>query len=132
MIVADSTLAACLFLGDDTARAVENLLRRDGEWAAPVVWRSEMISLLSGLVRSGRASLATARMIMDKAALLYSGREYAVPHFEVVTLANSSSCDPMACEYAALAYALGLPLVSLDESVLAAFADIAVSPEDFL
>lgn len=131
MIVVDSNVAAALLLPGLRTRDAERVLRADQEWAAPLIWRTDFERLMAYGVRRGRISLSGAGLILDKAARLYRGREYAVPPAEVLELANSCSCPAGACEYAVLAYSLGLPLVTADESMLSAFADVAVQPKDF-
>lgn len=131
MIVGHSSLAVALLLPGRHSEAAERVLAKDPDWAAPLVWRTDLERVLSFGVRRGRISLSGAGRLMDKAARLYRGREYAVPPAEVLTLANSCSCPAKACEYAVLAYARGLTLVTADQGMLSAFADIAAHPRDF-
>lgn len=131
MIVAHGSLAAILLLPSEHNAEAEQVLRRDPEWAAPLVWRTDIERILVHGVRTGRLSLSGADAILDKASTLYRGREYAVPPAEVLTLANSCSCPAEACEYAVLAYSLGAPLVTTDEAMISSFPDIAVRPVDF-
>jgi predicted nucleic acid-binding protein len=131
VIVADSTLAAALLLPSRHAEEAERVLVRDSQWAAPLVWRTDFERILAHGVRRGLISLSGAGRVLERAARLYRGREYAVPPAEVLALSNSCSATAGACEYAVLAYALGLQLVTVDEGVLSAFADVAVRPVDF-
>jgi predicted nucleic acid-binding protein len=131
MIVVHSSVAAVLMLRSTHNSAAERVVSKDSRWAAPLLWRSEFESILAHGIRTGRLSVSAAGRMMDKAAKLYRGREYAVPPNDVLTLANSCSCPAQACEYAVLAYALEAPLLTADEAMIPAFPDIAVRPAEF-
>lgn len=131
MIVVHSSVAAVLMLKSSQNTAAERVVLKDSQWAAPILWRSEFENILTHGIRTGRLSVSAAGRIMDKAAKLYRGWEYAVPPVEVLTLANSCSCPAPACEYAVLAYALEVPLLTADEAMIPAFPDIAVRPAEF-
>jgi len=131
VIIAHSSVTAALFIPGQNTKSAERVLALDPDWAAPLIWRTDLERILAHGIRRGRISLSGAVRIMEKAARLHRGREFAVPPAEVLNLANSCSCPASTCEYAVLAYGLGLPLVTADQGMLAAFADTAVHPEDF-
>jgi hypothetical protein len=61
MIVVDANVVAYLYLpGEHTAHA-EDLLQRDPEWAAPVLWRSKFRNILAGYMRRRPLSFEQAR-----------------------------------------------------------------------
>ena len=47
MIVVDTNIVAYLYLPGEHTAAVERLLERDPEWAAPILWRSEFRNILA-------------------------------------------------------------------------------------
>ena len=67
MIVVDTNVVAYLLLPGQRTATAERLLRFDAEWCAPLLWRSEFRSVLSGWLRRGRLDLATASDIAEDA-----------------------------------------------------------------
>ena len=47
MIVVDTNLIGCLFLPGERSSQAEAALAKDTEWAAPLVWRSELRNVLA-------------------------------------------------------------------------------------
>jgi hypothetical protein len=59
--VVDTNVVAYLYLpGQHTARA-EALLAQDDEWAAPLLWRSEIRNILAGYMRRSTLCFEQAR-----------------------------------------------------------------------
>ncbi|HEU5260767.1 MAG TPA: type II toxin-antitoxin system VapC family toxin [Gemmatimonadales bacterium] len=131
MIVADTNVIAYLFLPGDATPDARRALRRDPEWAAPVLWRSELRNVLAMALRGGGMALADAYEVMELAGGLFSGREYQVDSPLVLRLAAASACSAYDCEFVALAQDLGVPLVTGDRRLRARFARTAVSLRDF-
>jgi predicted nucleic acid-binding protein len=131
MIVADANLIAYLVLPGERTEQAEAVLEADPVWAVPVLWASEMRSVLSHYVRAGELTIAQASAAMDRAARLIDGREGPVESREVLMFASKSGCSSYDCEYVALAMSLGVSLVTSDKAVLRAFPEVAVSPEEF-
>ena len=46
MIVVDTNILAYLYFPGDKTAEVKRLLKVDSEWAAPALWRSELLNLL--------------------------------------------------------------------------------------
>ncbi len=132
MIVADTSLIASLALRNDRVGEAEAVLRRDGAWAAPVVWRSEMRQMLVKCMRREGMTAADGLRAMEVAEEMVAGREYQVLSGKVLEMAARSGCGGFECEYVALAQELGLTLVTWDEEVLKAFPRIAVNPAKFV
>lgn len=121
MIVVDTNVIAYLLLpGEFTPRA-EGLLRREPDWAAPVLWRSELRNVLAMLLRRGRLTLPQATAIQAEAESLLSGNEYSVASARVLELAVASDCSAYDCEFVALADMLDVTLYTLDARLLRAF-----------
>lgn len=126
MIVVDTNVLAYLWLPGDMTPAAERLATEDPEWAAPLLWRSEFRSILTGAVRRKAVSLARATAVMAAAEEHLRGREYAVRSDRVLALAVRSGCSAYDCEFVALAEDLGVALVTNDQQVLRAFPNVAV------
>ena len=108
MIVVDSNVIAYLYLpGDFTAKA-EKLLERDPDWAAPLLWRSELRNILALYMRKKLLEFSDAYRIQREAEALLADHEYDVDSFEVLTLARDSGCSAYDCEFIALARQLGV------------------------
>ena len=132
MIVVDTNLIAYLFLTSDRSAHAEQILRSDADWAAPLLWRSELRNVLSLYLRKQLLALADAQVIMSEALRLMHGREYEVNSEQILNLAASSTCSAYDCEFVALASDLGVPLVTVDRQLLQQFPRVAISPEQFL
>lgn len=132
MIVADNTLISYFTIeGDHTETALE-VRRKDPEWAAPLLWRSEFLNVLWLHVRQGEFGLDLAIEHIDLAEDLIGGRSYQVSPTEVLRLTIESGCTAYDTQYAALARQLGVPLLTYDEGVLEGFSETAIRPKDFL
>ena len=132
MIVVDTNAIAYLLLGGDGTAHARAAFLEDADWAAPLLWRSEFRNVLAMHLRRGRLTLADALLAMREAETLLAGSEYLVESERVLGLAASSKCSAYDCEFVALAEQLGVPLVTSDEEVLAAFPKVAVSPGKFV
>jgi predicted nucleic acid-binding protein len=132
MIVVDTSIIAYLYLTGDHSKQAERALLKDPSWAAPLLWRSELRSVLALYVRKRRLSLADAQGIMEEALRLMRGREYEVASHQVLALAAMSDCSAYDCEFVALAGDLNAPLVTVDKQILDRFPDCAISLAKFV
>ena len=131
MIVVDTNVIGYLFLSSDRSGLSEEALRKDPAWAAPVLWRSELRSVLALYVRKGIITLDDAQQIMNGSIDLLLGREYEVSFAHVLKLASESKCSAYDCEFVAVAKDLKVPLVTVDKQLLQEFPGQAVSLEAF-
>ncbi|MBI4545252.1 MAG: type II toxin-antitoxin system VapC family toxin [Gemmatimonadetes bacterium] len=131
MIIADTNLLVDLLVHGDRTADARRVFRRDPDWRAPLLWRSEFRNVLRFLIRRGLFSLADALEIMDRAESLMEGADYTVLSAPVLELAASSGISAYDCEFVSLARQIGVPLVTSDAPVLRAFPDVAVSPAAF-
>jgi predicted nucleic acid-binding protein len=132
VIVVDTNAIAYLLLGGEGTAQARAAFLADADWVAPLLWRSEFRNVLAMHLRRGRLTLADALLAMREAETLLAGSEYLVESERVLGLAASSKCSAYDCEFVALAEQLGVPLVTSDEEVLAAFPKVAVSPGKFV
>jgi predicted nucleic acid-binding protein len=127
MIVVDTNVLAYLYLPTDHTARAEILLRKEPEWAAPVLWRSEFRNILAGYMRRKTLTLDEARAIQAEAEGLMAGNEHDVDSGRVLELVRESDCTAYDCEYVALAMNLGVKLVTMDAGLLKAFPRHAAS-----
>ena len=131
MIVVDTNVLAYLLIpGEFTGRA-EALLRRDSEWMAPLLWRSEFRNVLLSYVRRLEMSVNQAAMLAATAEHMMQGGEYTLPSELILELAASSGCSACDCEFVALAEILDVPLITSDQRILKAFPDRTVALADY-
>ncbi len=127
MIVVDANVIAYLYLPTEHSRRAESLLERDPDWTAPILWRSEFRSILTGYLRRGLLALDQAAVLQRAAEVQMFGCEYEVESVSVLELVNDSECSAYDCEYAALAQHLDVRLVTMDKQLLRAFPQRAIS-----
>lgn len=132
MIVVDTNIIAYLFIEGERTAAVNAVLRKDPEWIAPLLWRSEFRSVLTLYLRKQYLMLPQASRLMDEAESLMQGREYQVPSAKILELTDSTKLSAYDGEFAALAGETGVPLVTTDKAILAAVPGLALSIEQFL
>jgi len=132
VIVADTNLIAYLLIQSEHTAAAEKVRARDGTWLAPPLWRSEFRNVLALYVKGGKLGLDAVLELAAGAEAMMRGREVEVDAPTVLRLAAASGCTAYDCEFVALAQAAGVPLVTADRRVIAAFPAVAVSPEGFL
>jgi predicted nucleic acid-binding protein len=132
MIVADANLIAYLVLPGERTEQAEAVLLKDPVWVVPLLWASELRSVVSHYVRNGDVTVAQGTAAMERAAALVDGREAPVDSREVLELVHRSGYSSYDCEYVALAVSLDVPLVTSDKAVLRAFPRVAVAPDAFL
>jgi predicted nucleic acid-binding protein len=130
VIVADTNLIAYTLVAGPFSADAEKVLRRDADWLAPPLWQSEFLNVLWVSVRHAVITRERAEQAFEDAAVLV--RTSTRPSFrKVFGLALTSGCSPYDCEFVALADAAGVPLVTADKKVLAAFPSVAVSIHSF-
>ena len=125
MIVVDTNVLAYLLLPGPKTSLAEALLLDQPRWAAPPLWRSEWRNVLSTYLRRDLLQLSEAVALMQRAEVLLAGQDEPVASEQVLQLAHSSRCSAYDCEFVATARQLGVPLVTEDRAVLAAFPDVA-------
>jgi predicted nucleic acid-binding protein len=126
MIVVDTNVVAYLYLPNEFTALAEELLRKEPDWVAPVLWKSEFRNILALYVRKSLLDFDRAYAIQLEAEELLSGKEYDVDSYEVLRLAQESHCSAYDCEFVALAKHLGLKLVTVDKGVLRSFPSLAI------
>src|SRR5262245_3865477 len=114
MIVVDTNVLAYLWLPGVHTSAAEILLRRDPDWNAPLLWRSEFRNILAGCLRRRDLDLDDALRIAGEAERQMRGREYSVPTEEVLARVRDCDCSAYDCEFVVLAEALDVPLFTSD------------------
>jgi predicted nucleic acid-binding protein len=131
MIVVDTNLIGYLFLSAERTAQAEMVLKRDPNWVAPLLWRSEMRNVLVNYMRKGILTWEDCLEIMDEATELMRGGEYEIVSADVLRLASRSKLSAYDCEFVALAQDLGVPLVTVDVQVVSEFPETAISLQEY-
>lgn len=132
MIVVDANLIGTLFIKSEDSPLAIQVFERDPDWYAPLLWQSEVRSMLTSYFRHNLLTLENALQIMDEAHGLMIDHERYISSSLVLDLVSSSKCSSYDCEYVALAKEMNLVLVTFDKQVVGTFSRIAVFPHEFL
>jgi predicted nucleic acid-binding protein len=132
MIVVDTNLIGYLYLESNYSALAEQAWRKDAEWAAPLLWRSEFRNVLAQYIRKQWLTLEESQQIMAGALELMETQEYEVDSDRVLRLVAGSNCSAYDCEFVTLAQELGISLVTVDKQILKDFPAMAMSLADFV
>ena len=132
MIVVDTSIIASLWVPNDMEELAYEVLRKDPDWVAPLLWRSEIRNVLALYLRKNILELSTVLQSMQEAEQLMKSNAYEVNSTQVLQLVQHSSCSSYDCEFVALADDLGVQLVSFDKQICREFSGIAVHPKKFV
>ena len=127
MIVACTNVLVYLLLPCPKTALAEILLDAQPQWAAPPLWRSEFRNVLTGYLRRGLLECSRAVELMQEAEETISAHQDMIDTELVLQLVSSSNCSSYDCEFVAAAQRLGVPLVTEDRAILAAFPEVAQS-----
>lgn len=131
MIVVDSNVICYYALPGARTAVADRLRAREPRWCVPPLWRSEFRNVVLGQIRRGALDLGAAQELVALTEAMLRDNEFAVDSSAVLARAAESGCTAYGCEYVVLAEDLGVPLVTSDGQVLAAFPDRAVAPEEY-
>jgi predicted nucleic acid-binding protein len=132
MIIVDTNVITYFFLRGERTRQTRLLFRRDPDWAAPILWRSEFRNVLFQRIRQGGITLEGALELSIAARELFASREFQVKDEDVMSLSETTACSAYDCEFAALAMKMRIPLITEDRQILREFPEVAVSMETFV
>lgn len=132
MIVVDSNVIAYCWINGPLTALAQSVRVKDAEWHVPVLWRSEMRSILTGYFRDDSLTGPQIASIMETAESALAGKEHLVPSDLVFEIAGKSRLSAYDCEFVALASALAVALVTADKAVLKAYPERAMTMETFI
>jgi predicted nucleic acid-binding protein len=132
VIVVDSNIIAYCWINGPLTAAAQQVRLSDPEWHVPLLWRSEMRSILAGYLRDGTLAARHVAEVMASAETTFAGREHLVPSDGVFRVIQRTKLSAYDAEFAALAEALDVPLVTADKQVLRACPEQARTMEAFV
>ena len=132
MIVVDTDVIASFWIKTERTPAAIRARRKDPQWCAPLLWRSELRSVLRQHLLRATLSYSDCLWIAQKAEAMLRGAEYAAETASILKLVEETGHSSYDCEYVALAMSLGVPLVTGDAKVARLFAEVAIRLEDYV
>ena len=132
MIVVDTNIIASMWVPNDMDKWVYKVLKKDDEWIAPILWRSEFRNVLSTYLRKNILELPVVLQAIEEAEQLMDANEFEVNSTQVMSLVSDSSSSAYDCEFVALADDLNIQLVTFDKKIVREFPDIAITPKEFV
>jgi len=132
MIVVDTNVIASMWVPNDMDEWVYKVLKKDADWVAPLLWRSEFRNVLSIYLRKEILELSVVLQATEEAEQLMDANEFEVNSTQVMSLVSDSSCSAYDCEFVVLADDLNVTLVTFDKKIVREFPDIAISPKEFV
>jgi predicted nucleic acid-binding protein len=132
MIIVDTNVIASMWVPNDMDEWVYKVLKKDDDWVAPLLWRSEFRNVLSIYLRKEILDLSVVLQATEEAEQLMDANEFEVNSTQVMSLVSDSSCSAYDCEFVALADDLNIQLVTFDKKIIHEFPNIAISPEEFV
>lgn len=132
MIVVDTNVIAYFWINGANTKFTENLLKKDSNWIAPFLWRSEFRNVLAGYLRKNLLTLDKALRLMSAAEEQLNNNEYLVTSDLVMNLVSLSSCSVYDCEFVALAKDFNINLVTSDKKIVKEFPSIAIPLKNFV
>jgi predicted nucleic acid-binding protein len=129
MIVVDSSVVFALVVPRDAYHLLALAARRkDSDWHAPALFRSEFRSVAAGHLRHGEA---LSNVFAATANAELAVQAHHMTDQEVFAVLQESALSAYDAEYVALARRLGCSLVTTDKQVLDHYPNLATRLRDF-
>jgi predicted nucleic acid-binding protein len=132
MIIVDTNVIASMWVPNNMDEWGYKVLKKDDEWIAPLLWRSEFRNVLSLYLRKGILELPIVLQMIEEAEQMMNGNEFEVNSTQVMSFVSVSSCSAYDFEFVVLADDLNVPLVTFDDKIITEFPNLAVSPRQFV
>jgi len=132
VIVVDTNVIHYCWVRGQNTEIAQAVRRKDPDWHAPILWRSELRNVLTAYLRRGLMSRIQIAGILRTAERALVESEHIVGDDLVLDVVESSTLTAYDAEFVALAGALSVPLVTADKAVLKAFPDRALTMEAFV
>ena len=132
MIVVDTNIIVYLWLPCKLTDLAEKLLKKDGHWVSPILWKSEFRNVVSLFYRKKQITYDQAIEVILNAEDQLAGFEYTVSSLSIMGKVKVSKCTAYDCEYIALAEALDCNLITNDKKILKNFSTTAIGLKKFV
>ncbi len=132
MIVVDTNIISYFYLTSEFSDLADELYKKNPNWHAPILWRSEFRNVLLMYLRKKIISLSEASELFEAAEGLLKTKEYEIKTYQTLKLAKESNCSSYDCEFVSLAKDLETRLVTMDKRILNSFPDISISMQEYI
>ena len=132
MIVVDTNVIHYCWVRGQNTEVAQTVRRKDPDWHAPILWRSELRNVLTAYLRRRLMSRIQIAEILRTADRAFVESEHIVGDDLVLDVVESSTLTAYDAEFVALADTLSVPLVTADKAVLKAFPGRALTMEAFV
>ena len=132
MIVVDTNVISYYWIKSEFSDLAEKAFKKDSQWIAPYLWRSEFRNVLSVYVRKNLLSYNEAFELMVSALEFMEGKEFSVTNEKVFEIIKKSDLSAYDSEFVALADQNNIKLVTSDKKIVASFPKITIFLRDFL
>lgn len=129
MIVVDTTVLTELFVHDVTPDPIDKLRRADPVWAAPDLWRHELINVMWKFIGIGWGDVSVAEQAMLDADLVMTDYTYRLSAGNVLSTALEFGISTYDAHFVALARELGTVLYTHDRRLIAKCPELARLPD---
>lgn len=126
MIVVNTNVIAYFWLNGKYTEKVEKLFKRDPEWSAPFLWRSEFRNILALYIRKGLLNKSEAYEIINNSVNMMKGNEYSSNSLTIIDKISESILSAYDLEFVTLAESLETKLYTFDKEILKQFPKITV------
>ena len=113
MIVVDTNVIHYCWVRGPNTEIAQAVRKKDPDWHAPVLWRSEMRNVLTAYLRRGLLSRTQVAHILDVAAQALEQGEHLIADDRVLDVVTKSELTAYDAEFVALASALSVPRIKL-------------------
>ena len=132
MIVVDTNIISYLLTPNDLYNQLaDDLFQKDSNWISPILWRHELLSVLSIYLRRNIIDTTTCKSIYQEAMETVTSRPIS-DFKKVFNIIENSSLSSYDCEFVALAHENNLPLITEDKKIIHEFPDTACTIKDYL
>jgi predicted nucleic acid-binding protein len=131
MIVVNINIISYRFICGEFSEQAEKVLIKDSQWAAPLLWRSDLRNVLTQYIRKEILTLEETVEIMENASALLENNEYDIASRQALELASKSSLSAYNCEFVDLAKDLNIKLVTADKRITEMFPQYSMLLQDF-
>lgn len=121
MIVVDTNIIAYFWLPGKYSESVKNLYKKDSEWLAPFLWRSEFRSILTLYIRKGLLKKNDAIEIIINAENMLKGNEYSIDSTNLIEKVTESNLSAYDLEFVVLAEMMKTKLATFDKEIIKQF-----------